>query len=38
MQQIKNNEQMFTRFRASKAFEEMDKEVKDYEEAKKKQQ
>jgi len=37
MQQIKNNEQMFTRFRASKAFEEMDKEVKDYEEAKKKQ-
>lgn len=37
MQQIKNNEQMFTRFRAAKTFEELDKEVKDYEEAKKKQ-
>jgi hypothetical protein len=37
MQQIKNNEQMFTRFRAAKTFEELDKEVKEYEEAKKKQ-
>lgn len=37
MQQIKANEQMFTRFRAAKTFEELDKEVKDYEEAKKKQ-
>ena len=36
MQQIKTNEQMFTRFRAAKTFEELDKEVKDYEEAKKK--
>lgn len=37
MQQIKNNEQMYTRFRAAKTFEELDKEVKEYEEAKKKQ-
>jgi len=37
LQQIKNNEQMFTRFRAAKTYEELDKEVKDYEDAKKKQ-
>jgi len=37
MQQIKTNEQMYTRFRASKAFEDLDKETKEYEEAKKKQ-
>lgn len=37
MQQIKTNEQMFTRFRAAKTFEDLDKEVKEYEEAKKKQ-
>ena len=37
LQQIKNNEQMFTRFRAAKTFEELDKEVKDFEDAKKKQ-
>lgn len=36
MQQIKTNEQMFTRFRAAKTFDELDKEVKDYEDTKKK--
>lgn len=37
MQQIKNNEQMYTRFRGSQAFEELEDEVKKYEEWKEKQ-
>ncbi len=38
MLQIKNNEQMYTRFRASQTFKELDDEVKKYEEFKKQQQ
>ena len=38
MQQIKNNEQMYTRFRASQTFKELDEEVKKFEEFKKQQQ
>lgn len=38
MQQIKNNEQMYTRFRAGQTFKELDDEVKKYEEWKKSQQ
>lgn len=38
MQQIKNNENMYTRFRASETFKELDEEVKKYEEWKKSQQ
>jgi hypothetical protein len=38
MQQIKNNEQMYTRFRASQAFKELDDEVKKYDEFKKSQE
>jgi len=37
MEALKANESMYTRFRASKAFEEMDDEVKKYEEWKEKQ-
>jgi hypothetical protein len=37
MQQIKNNEQMYTRFRASQTFKDLDDEVKKYEEWKKQQ-
>jgi len=35
MQQIKKNEQLYTRIRASQAFKELDDEVKKFEEAKK---
>jgi hypothetical protein len=38
MQQIKNNEQMYTRFRATQGFKELDDEVKKYEDFKKSQQ
>ncbi len=38
MQQIKSNEQMYTRFRASQAFKELDDEVKKYDDFKKSQQ
>ena len=37
MQQIKKNEELYTRFRSSQAFEDLDKEVKKYEEWKDKQ-
>ena len=37
MQQIKNNEQMYTRFRASQVYKELDDEVAKYEEWKKAQ-
>ncbi|MGA2623303.1 MAG: hypothetical protein ABSF91_05555 [Bacteroidota bacterium] len=37
-QQIKNNEQMYTRFRASQSFKDLDDEVQKYEEWKKQQQ
>jgi len=37
MQQIKNNEQMYTRFRASQTFKDLDDEVKKYEDWKKQQ-
>ncbi len=35
MQQIRNNNQMYTRFRASQTFKELDDEVKKYEDSKK---
>jgi hypothetical protein len=35
MNQIKNNDQMYTRFRASQTFKELDDEVKKYEDSKK---
>lgn len=38
MQQIKNNEQMYTKFRATQTFKELDDEVKKYEDWKKSQQ
>lgn len=38
MQQLKNNEQMYTRFRASQVYKELDDEVQKYEEWKKQQQ
>lgn len=38
MQQLKNNQRLYTKFRASQAFEELDKEVKKFEEWKKQQQ
>lgn len=38
MQQLKNNDQMYTRFRASQTFKELDDEVKKYEDWKKNQQ
>ncbi|MEX1276522.1 MAG: hypothetical protein WEE20_11340, partial [Bacteroidota bacterium] len=37
MQQLKNNEQMYTRFRASQVYKELDDEVQKYEEWKKDQ-
>ena len=37
MQQLKKKEELYTRFRASQAFEELDDEVKKYEEWKAKQ-
>lgn len=37
MQQIKNKEELYTRYRASQAFKELDEEVKKYEEWKKSQ-
>ncbi len=37
-QQIKNREELYTRFRASQAYKELDEEVKKYEEWKKQQQ
>lgn len=37
MQQIKGNEQMYTRFRASEAFKDLDEDVKKYDEWKKQQ-
>ncbi|ACF14849.1 conserved hypothetical protein [Chloroherpeton thalassium ATCC 35110] len=37
MEQVKKNNQMYTRFRATKAFEELEEEVKQYEEFKKEQ-
>ena len=37
MQQIKNNQNMYTRFRASQAFEELNEEVEKYEQFKKDQ-
>lgn len=37
LNQIKKNEQMYTRFRSSQTFEELDKEVEKYEEFKKKE-
>lgn len=37
MEQIKKNEEMYTRFRSSQTFEELDKEVQKYEEWKDKQ-
>lgn len=37
MEQIKKNQEMYTRFRSSQTFEELDKEVKKYEEWKDKQ-
>jgi hypothetical protein len=36
VQAIKKNNEMYTRFRASQSFEELDKEVQKYEESKKK--
>lgn len=38
MQQIKNNEHLYTRFRSSQAFNELDNEIKKYEDWKKNQQ
>lgn len=38
MQQLKNNEQMYTRFRSSQVYKELDDEVAKYEEWKKQQQ
>jgi len=38
VQQIKKNDQMYTRFRATQTFKELDDEVKKYEEYKKQQQ
>jgi hypothetical protein len=38
MQQIKNNEQMYTRFRASQTYKELDDEVQKYDDWKKAQQ
>jgi len=37
LQQIKSNEQMYTRFRAAQTYKELDDEVKKYEEWKEKQ-
>ncbi len=36
VERVKNNKQLYQRFRASKAFEEMEKEIKEYEEWKEK--
>jgi hypothetical protein len=38
MQQIKKNNEMYTRFRSSQAFKDLDSEVQKYEEWKKAQQ
>jgi hypothetical protein len=37
MQQIRNNENMYTRFRATQAFDELETEVEKYEQFKKEQ-
>jgi len=37
MEQVKKNDQMYTRFRASQTFKELDDEVKKYEDFKKQQ-